>query len=45
MSVIACAVDVDIKISGTPRSDTRFVIDMPDINSRDEFDTAGEVPY
>ena len=45
LSVIACAVDVDIKISGTPRRDTRFVIDMPDINSADEFDTAGEVPY
>ena len=45
LSVIACAVDVDIKISGTPRSGTRFVIDMPDIGTRDEFDTAREVPY
>ena len=45
LSVIACAVDVDISISGTPRNDTRFVIDMPDMGTRDEFDTAREVPY
>ncbi len=45
LSVIACAVDVDITISGTPRSDTRFVIDMPDMGTRDEFDTAEKVSY
>ncbi|MEA3403015.1 MAG: galactokinase family protein [Armatimonadota bacterium] len=45
LSVIACAIDLDIRISGTPRSDTRFAIDMPDIDMRDEFDAAREVPY
>jgi galactokinase len=45
LSVIACAADVDIRIVGTRRDDTRFVVEMPDINDRDEFDAAGKVPY
>ena len=45
LSVIACAVDVDIHITGTPRSDTRFAIDMPDMGARDEFDAAEKVSY
>ncbi|HUS79620.1 MAG TPA: galactokinase family protein [Armatimonadota bacterium] len=45
LSVIACAVDVDIRIWGTPRTDTRFAIDMPDLGTRDEFDAAGKVSY
>ncbi len=45
LSVIACAIDLDIRISGTPRADTRFAIDMPDLDLRDEFDAALPVPY
>ncbi len=45
LSVIACAIDLDIRITGTPREDTRFVIDMPDLQLRDEFDAARPVPY
>ena len=45
LSVIACAVDVHIQVSGTPRDDTRFVIDMPDLGTRDEFDAAEQVSY
>ena len=45
LSVIACAIDLDIRITGTPRDDTRFAIDMPDLDLRDEFDAARRVPY
>ncbi|MGD9498279.1 MAG: galactokinase family protein [Armatimonadota bacterium] len=45
LSVIACAIDLDIRITGTPRADTRFAIDMPDVQLRDEFDAARRVPY
>ncbi len=45
LPVIACAIDLDIRITGTPRSDTRFAVDMPDIGLRDEFDASRTVPY
>lgn len=45
LSVIACAVDVHIQVTGTPRTDTIFRIDMPDVDKRDEFDAALPVSY
>ncbi len=45
LSVIACAINLDIRITGTPRDDTVFAITMPDIDQRDEFDAARRVPY
>lgn len=45
LSVIACAINLDITISGTPRADTVFAIDMPDLDQRDEFDATQRVPY
>lgn len=45
LSVIACAIDLDIRITGTPRDDTVFAIDMPDLDQRDEFDAARRVSY
>ena len=45
LSVIACAINLDIRISGTPRKDTVFAIEMPDLDQRDEFDAARRVPY
>ena len=45
LSVIACAINLDIRITGAPRADTRFTIDMPDLGIRDEFDAARRVPY
>lgn len=45
LSVIACAIDLDITVSGTARKDTVFAIEMPDLDIRDEFDAARVVPY
>ena len=45
LPVIACPIDLDIKVTGTSRSDSIFHIDMPDIAQTDEFDGANEVPY
>lgn len=45
LSVIACAIDLDIRITGTARDDTVFAIDMPDVDQRDEFNAARRVPY
>ncbi len=45
LPVIACAIDLSIEITGTPRSDSRSHLDMPDINGGDEFDGAGYLEY
>ncbi len=45
LSVIACAIDRDIKISATRRTDSFFRIQMPDIGAYDEFDGARELEY
>lgn len=45
LSVIACAINLDIRITGISREDTRFAIDMPDLDRSDEFDAARTVPY
>ncbi len=45
LSVIACAIDLDIRITGTPRDDTVFAIEMPDLDLRDEFDASQTVAY
>ncbi len=50
LSVIATAIDLDIKITGTPRNDSVFTVKMPDLAERpqpdyDEFDGAQELPY
>ena len=45
LAIIAAAVDLRITISGTPRSDGRIVIDMPDIGEREELRTDREMAY
>jgi galactokinase len=45
LAVIACPIDMAIEIRASGRSDTRFVVDMPDIGARDEFDGAHESAY
>ncbi len=45
LSVIACPIDLDIQISGTPRHDSIFRIQMPAIDAADEFDGSQELPY
>lgn len=49
LSVIATPVSLDIKVKGTPRSDSIFAIHMPDLTGRepdyDEFDGTQELPY
>ena len=45
LSVIACPVDLDIKISAVPGRDRVFHIVMPDIDQVDEFDGRGELAY
>ena len=45
LSVIACAINLDIRVCGTPRGDSIFAINMPDLDQRDEFDAATDVKY
>ena len=45
LPVIPAAIDLRISITGERRSDRIFVIEMPDINSRDEFPLDDEIPY
>ncbi len=49
LAVIATPVDLDVKVTGTPREDSVFAIHMPDLTGRepdyDEFDGCGELPY
>ena len=44
MSVITAAIDLRLRISGTPRSDRRFHINLPDIHGSESFDVDGELP-
>jgi len=45
LPVIACAIDLAIEITGTPRSDSIFHLNMPDIGETDEFDGAEYLEY
>ena len=45
LAVIACPIDLYITVSGSPRTDTRFCISMPDVGDSDEFDAFAEIPY
>ncbi len=45
LPVIAAAFDRQITIEARPRDDARMVIDLPDINARDEFDPREEIRY
>ena len=45
LPVIACAVDLTIEISGTPRPDGVFRVDMPDVGRTEELDGAGLLQY
>ena len=37
LPVITAAINLRISISGQPRRDNRFVVDLPDVNSREQF--------
>lgn len=45
LSVITAAIDLRLRISGTPRSDQRFYINLPDIHGFESFEADGELPY
>lgn len=45
LAVIACAIDLAVEITGTPRSDSIFHLDMTDIGEIDEFDGAEYLEY
>ncbi len=45
LSVIAAPISLTIKVVGTPRDDSIFRIEMPDIGDRDEFDGREELEY
>ncbi len=45
LAVIACPIDLYITVTGTPRSDTEFHIEMPDVADSDRFEAADEVDY
>ncbi len=45
LPVIPAAISLRIAIDGSPRSDRRIVLDLPDIRTREEFSLEGIVPY
>jgi galactokinase len=45
LPVVPCAISLRIAITGTHRTDTLGVIDLPDIAGRESFPLEGEVPY
>ncbi|MFO7947232.1 MAG: galactokinase family protein [Armatimonadota bacterium] len=45
LAVIATPISLYINVEGTPREDTIFRIEMPDVGESDEFDGAHALPY
>jgi galactokinase len=45
LDVIAAAIDLRITVAGTPRTDRTFIIDLPDLGTREEMLLSGELPY
>jgi len=45
LAIIAAAVNLRIAFAGRRRADRRFVIDLPDIEEREEFAFEREIPY
>ena len=45
LAILAAAIDRRIAIAGTPRRDSRIVIDMPDMGEREELTAAEDMPY
>ncbi len=45
LAVITAAIDLRLRISGTPRGDMRFHINLPDIHGSESFDAGGELHY
>ncbi len=45
LPVIACPIDLDIRITATPRADSSFHIEMADIGETDEFDATAPLAY
>ncbi len=45
LPVIPAAISLRIAIDGSPRSDRRIVLDLPDIRSGEEFSLEGVAPY
>ena len=45
LAVIAAPIDLFMTVKGTPRSDNRMVISMPDIDQSDEFPVDKQIPY
>lgn len=45
LAVIATPINLYLNVEGTPRDDTLFRIQMPDVGESDEFDGAHALPY
>ena len=45
LPVIACPINLYISVMGTPRDDTVFTVEMPDVNECDQFNGAEEIEY
>lgn len=45
LAIIAGAVDLRITIGGRRRTDRKFVIDLPDMGTKEEFSFEAEIPY
>jgi galactokinase len=45
LAIIAGAIDLRLTISGKRRGDQKFVIDLPDMGTKEDFSFAGEIPY
>ncbi|NMD11279.1 MAG: hypothetical protein GYA74_08905 [Acidobacteria bacterium] len=46
LAIIAAAINLRISFSGRPRSDRRIVLDLPDMDEREEFALdGGQIPY
>jgi len=45
LAIIAGAIDLRITFSGRRRTDRRFVIDLPDMGTKEEFSFVGDIPY
>ncbi len=46
LPVIACAISLRMRVSGSRRGDDLVIIDLPDLGDREEFEIGdGEIPY
>jgi len=45
LEVVAAAISLRFYVEGKRRSDDRFIINLPDLGEKEEFQVSGELPY